>query len=110
MAEPAISRRVVTLVLESDLPAPNVQPGLGPEPSPLIIGPDISPLTVGLGSEPFPLALHPYIQGSKGDPGNNEIGGYGFSILDLESGHHLEFSGSAWINVPKQTLSDGGNF
>ena len=47
-------------------------------------------------------------QGPRGPIG--EVGGYGFAINTLQAGDHLEFAGTQWVNVAKQTLSDGGNF
>ena len=37
-------------------------------------------------------------------------GGYPISTTALTVGDHLEFIGSSWVNVAKETLSDGGNF
>lgn len=48
--------------------------------------------------------------GPQGIPGPNTIGSFGFNINELQAGDHLEFAGSNWVNVAKQTLSDGGNF
>lgn len=48
--------------------------------------------------------------GPQGSPGPNTVGNYGFAINALQPGDHLEFAGSNWVNVAKQTLSDGGNF
>lgn len=49
-------------------------------------------------------------QGPQGPAGEMLISGYSVQSVGLTTGDHLEFGGSAWINVPKTTLSDGGNF
>lgn len=48
--------------------------------------------------------------GPVGPSGPNEIGGYGFDIDDLSINDLLQFKGSAWENVPQETIVDGGNF
>lgn len=56
------------------------------------------------GSQLLNLAL------PKGYDGVATIGGYPFQGTDLQPTHHIEFAGSAWVNVPKTSLTDGGNF
>lgn len=48
--------------------------------------------------------------GPAGPAGPNEIGGYGFDIDGLSPNDLLQFKGSAWENVPQETIVDGGNF
>lgn len=49
--------------------------------------------------------------GGGGSGGNaSSIAGAPIDTISLTAGDHLEFSGIAWINVHKTTLSDGGNF
>jgi hypothetical protein len=48
--------------------------------------------------------------GPQGIAGPNEIGGYGFDIDGLSTNDLLQFKGSAWENVPQETIVDGGNF
>lgn len=48
--------------------------------------------------------------GPVGPAGPNSIGGFELSINALQAGDHIEFAGSSWVNVAKDTLSDGGNF
>lgn len=48
--------------------------------------------------------------GGGGGGAASSIGGAPIETAVLIAGDHLEFSGSAWINVSKITLSDGGNF
>lgn len=50
------------------------------------------------------------IQGLPGPPGTNYMGGYTVELASLATGDHLEFAGTSWVNVPKLTLTDGGNF
>lgn len=49
--------------------------------------------------------------GPPGEPGGSLIAGYGF-VADgsLQAGDYLEFSGEAWTNKSKSTITDGGNF
>lgn len=49
-------------------------------------------------------------QGPPGRAGNESIGGFGVATSNLQQGDHLEFSGAAWVNSHKSTLTDGGNF
>ena len=48
--------------------------------------------------------------GPKGEPGDASIGGISTEITDIRPGDLLIFSGSAWVNENKETISDGGNF
>jgi hypothetical protein len=48
--------------------------------------------------------------GPQGPAGPNEIGGYGFDIDGLSNNDLLQFKGTAWENVPQETIADGGNF
>ena len=48
--------------------------------------------------------------GPVGPAGPNEIGGYGFDIDGLSENDLLQFKGTAWENVPQETIADGGNF
>lgn len=49
-------------------------------------------------------------QGLPGPPGSNYIAGKPVTAASLTQGDHLEFSGEAWVNTHKTTLTDGGNF
>lgn len=49
-------------------------------------------------------------QGVQGPAGSNDIGGYGVDIDNLEINDLLQFKGTAWENVPQETIVDGGNF
>lgn len=49
-------------------------------------------------------------QGEQGLPGAANLGGYSVAASNLQQGDHLEFSGAAWVNTHKTTLTDGGNF
>lgn len=48
--------------------------------------------------------------GPVGPAGPSEIGGYGFDIDGLSENDLLQFKGTAWENVPQETIADGGNF
>jgi hypothetical protein len=48
--------------------------------------------------------------GPAGPAGPSEIGGYGFDIDGLSENDLLQFKGTAWENVPQETIADGGNF
>lgn len=48
--------------------------------------------------------------GPIGPPGPNSIGGAGFEIINLTSDDTLIYDGTFWVNSPKTTLTDGGNF
>ena len=48
--------------------------------------------------------------GPQGPPGNSNVGGYPIDVEELRSGDVLIFSGVAWVNENKVTLTDGGNF
>jgi hypothetical protein len=50
------------------------------------------------------------VQGATGLPGPNSIGGYGFSIQNLQTKDVLMFGGAAWENTPQTEITDGGNF
>jgi len=50
------------------------------------------------------------VQGPAGPAGPSEIGGYGFDIDGLSENDLLQFKGTAWENVPQETIADGGNF
>lgn len=50
------------------------------------------------------------VAGPAGPAGAANLGGYGISLTALQTGDHLEFAGSNWVNVARETLSDGGNF
>lgn len=50
------------------------------------------------------------MQGPPGPAGDGLIGDYRFIPNQLIPGDHVEFTGAAWTNVHKTTLSDGGNF
>jgi hypothetical protein len=49
-------------------------------------------------------------RGLSGPAGPNAIGGYGFSIENLQVKDVLMFGGSAWENTPQTEITDGGNF
>lgn len=49
-------------------------------------------------------------RGVAGPPGPNTIGGYGFSISNLQANDVLMFGGSVWENTPQTEITDGGNF
>ena len=57
-----------------------------------------------------PVTVTTGIQGPPGPPGEALIAGYTVLPINLAPGDHLEFSGMAWINVHKKSISDGGNF
>ena len=48
--------------------------------------------------------------GIRGPSGSNNIAGKPVTASGLTQGDHLEFSGEAWVNTHKTTLTDGGNF
>lgn len=79
-------------------------------------------LLAGLGSESAPLVLTMAERGPTGEPGppgpagdagpagGALIGGYPAVLAGLSPGDHLEFNADAWGNVPRVTITDGGNF
>lgn len=101
-----MSAGTITLTLAPSIAATTVQ-AQSDAPAPIVVTPEIAGFAVGVGSEPLPLTVQAFMQGV---PGPNTIGGYSISVAQLGGGDHLEFSGSAWVNVAKTTLSDGGNF
>lgn len=58
-----------------------------------------------------PVTITAGIPGPPGPPGEALLAGYFFApTQQLAPGDHVEFTGAAWTNVHKTTLSDGGNF
>lgn len=48
--------------------------------------------------------------GPRGPAGDANVAGYPIDVAELRTGDVLIFSGVAWVNENKVTLTDGGNF
>lgn len=80
-----------------------------------------APLALTLAAPP-PVTFAAGVQGPPGPPGlvglsgpagpagGALIGGYPAVLAGLSPGDHLEFNADAWGNVPRVTITDGGNF
>ena len=71
-----------------------------------------APLAVSLAA-PLPVTLAAGIQGPPGPPGPAGaaiLGGYAIALANPAPGDHLELGAASWTNVPRATITDGGNF
>lgn len=68
---------------------------------------------------PLPITLAAGIQGPPGPPGPvgaagpagaAVLGGYAIALANPAPGDHLELGAASWTNVPRATITDGGNF
>lgn len=71
---------------------------------------------------PLPITLAAGIQGPPGPPGPPGpvgaagpagaavLGGYAIALANPAPGDHLELGAASWTNVPRATITDGGNF
>lgn len=71
-----------------------------------------APLAVSLAA-PLPVTLAAGIQGPPGPPGPAGaavLGNYPIALANPAPGDHLELGATSWTNVPRATITDGGNF
>lgn len=78
----------------------------------LLADPLPTTLTAGLQGPPGApgAAGLPGAAGQPGPPGGTFLDGYTVLLGALAPGDHLEFVADVWTNIPKPTITDGGNF